>query len=80
MDEGVGLRPLACWNFGFDSCRKDRCPLVNVVCFQVEVTATGQSLVQMVPTEIVCVCVCVCVIRFNSEPLHLPLVPKKRSG
>jgi len=33
----------------------------NVVCFQVEVCATGQSLVQRRPTECVCVCVCVCV-------------------
>jgi len=36
--------------------------LVNIVCCQVEVSATGRSLVQRSPTDCVCVCVCVCVI------------------
>jgi len=34
--------------------------IANVVCFQVEVYATDQSLVQRRPTECVYVCVCVC--------------------
>ena len=33
-------------------------PLVIVVCCQVEVYATGRSLVQRSSTECVCVCVC----------------------
>jgi len=35
--------------------------VVSVVCCQVEVSATGRSLVQRSSTEGVCVCVCVCV-------------------
>ena len=39
--------------------------LLNVVCCQVSLSATGLSLVQRIPTECVCVCVvcvggCVC--------------------
>jgi len=34
--------------------------VLNVVCYQAEVSATRRSLVQRIPTE--CVCVCVCVI------------------
>jgi hypothetical protein len=42
----VGLRPLACWDCGFESRRKPGCrSLVSVVCCQVEVSATGR------PTE-----------------------------
>jgi hypothetical protein len=49
---GVGLRPLACWDFGFESRRGHGClSLVSVVCFQADVSATGWSLVQRSPTE-----------------------------
>ena len=34
--------------------------VVIVVCCQVEVSASGLSLVQRSPTDRVCVCVCVC--------------------
>jgi hypothetical protein len=34
---------------------------VNIVCYQVEVSAMGRSLVPRRNTECVCVCVCVCV-------------------
>jgi hypothetical protein len=48
----VGLRPLACWEGGFESCRGHGClSVVSVVCCQVEVSATGRSLVQRNPTE-----------------------------
>ena len=34
--QGVGLRPLACWNCGFESQRGHGClSLVNVVCCQI---------------------------------------------
>ena len=47
---GVGLLPLACWNCGFISSRRHRCLcLVSVVCCQVEVSASGWSLVQRSP-------------------------------
>ena len=47
---GVGLRPLACWDCGFKYCRRHGClSVVSVVCCQVEVSATGWSLVQMSP-------------------------------
>ena len=50
--EGVGLRPLACWECGFESHRRHGClSVVSVVCCQVEVSATSWSLVQGNPTE-----------------------------
>jgi hypothetical protein len=39
---GVGLRPLACWDFWFESLRGHGClSLVSVMCSQEEVSATG---------------------------------------
>jgi len=50
----------ACWDCGFESRRGHAClSVVSVVCCQVEVFATGWSLVQRSPTEYICVCVCV---------------------
>jgi hypothetical protein len=50
--QGVGLRPLACWDCGFESHRGHGClSVVSVVCCQVEVSATGWSLVQRSPTD-----------------------------
>jgi len=47
----VDLRPLACWDFGFESRRRHGClSLVSVVCCQVEVSASGWLLVQRSPT------------------------------
>ena len=44
---GVGQRQLACWDCGFESLRGHGClSVVSVVCCQVEVSATGWSLVQ----------------------------------
>jgi len=49
---GVGLRPLACWDCGFESRRWHGClSVVSVVCCQVEFPATGWSLVQRSPTD-----------------------------
>ena len=55
---GVGLRPLACWDYGFEYRRGHRrLSLVNVLCCQVDVSATDRFLVQRSPTDcIVCVC------------------------
>ena len=40
--KGVGLRPLACWSWGFDFRQGYGClSVVSVVCCQVEVSATG---------------------------------------
>ena len=67
------LRPLACWDCGFESRRGHVClSVVIVVSCQVEVSAKGRSLVQGIPTDCVCVCVCVSlrVIKCNSSPLH----------
>jgi hypothetical protein len=45
--KGLGLRPLACWDCGFESRRRNGClSLVSVVCCQVEVSAEGWSCVQ----------------------------------
>jgi hypothetical protein len=47
-----GLRPLACWDCGFESYGRHGCQSpVNVVCCQVEVCASGWSLIQSSPTE-----------------------------
>jgi hypothetical protein len=44
--------PLACWDCGFEYCRRHGClSVVSVVCWQVEVSATSRSLVQRSPTE-----------------------------
>jgi hypothetical protein len=49
---GVGLRPFACWDCGFESRRGKGClSLVSVVCCQAEISSTGWSLVQRSPTE-----------------------------
>jgi len=49
---GVGLRPLDCWDCGFESRRWNGClSLVSVVYDQVEVSSSGCSLVQMSPIE-----------------------------
>ena len=48
----MGLRPHACWDCGFGYRQgHERLSLVSVVCCQVEVSATGRSLVQRSPTE-----------------------------
>jgi hypothetical protein len=48
----VGLRPLACWDCGFESHRGHGClSVVGVVCCQEEVSATSWSLVQRSPTD-----------------------------
>jgi len=48
----VGSRPLACWDIGFESRRGHGClSLESVACCQVEVSATGWSLIQGSPTE-----------------------------
>jgi hypothetical protein len=49
---GVGLRPFACWDCGFESRLRHGClSLVSVVCCQIQVSAMGRSLVQRRPTE-----------------------------
>jgi hypothetical protein len=46
------MRPLACWDFGFESRQGRGClSVVIVACCQVEVSATGQSVVQRSPTD-----------------------------
>jgi len=46
------MQPLVSWDCGFEFHWNHQClSLVSVVCCQVEVSATGQSLVQRNPTE-----------------------------
>ena len=60
---GVGLRPLPCWDCVFESRRRHGCLcFVSVECCQVEVPATGFSLVQRGPTEC-------CVAKYDREAL-----------
>jgi hypothetical protein len=64
---GIGLRPLACRNYGFESRRRHGClSIVKVVCCQVEVSATARAIVQKNPTE----CLSLSVIKCNNKPLH----------
>ena len=52
VEEGVGLRPLVCWDCEFELRRRHGClSLVSVVCCQVELCATSWSLVQRSPTD-----------------------------
>ena len=56
---GVGLRPNVSWDCGFASLRGYGClTLLSIVCYQVEVSATGRSLVQRSPTNCMCVTEC----------------------
>jgi hypothetical protein len=49
---GVGLRPITCWDCGLESHWMNwYVSLLSVVCCQVEIRATGWSLVQRRPTE-----------------------------
>jgi hypothetical protein len=49
---GVGLRPLAFWDFGFEFRRREGCMcLPSVLCYQVDVSASGWSLLHRSPTE-----------------------------
>ena len=49
---GVDLRPLACWDCGFESHRgHGGLSVERVVYCQVEVSVTGRSLVQSSPTK-----------------------------
>jgi len=51
-DKGVDLWLLACWDCGFNSRHGYEClSIVSAVCCQVEVSATGRSLVQRSPTD-----------------------------
>jgi hypothetical protein len=53
----MGLRPLAYWDCGFESRQRHGClSLVSVVCCQVEVSATGWSLV--LPSVVCLKCDC----------------------
>ena len=46
------IETTACGDCGFESRRRNGClPLADVVCCQVEVSATGCSLVQRSPTK-----------------------------
>jgi len=50
--QGVGLRPLPCWDRGFKSRRGHGClSVVSIACCQVEFSAMGRLLVQRSPTE-----------------------------
>jgi len=49
---GVGLRPLACWDCGFELRQGHGMCMLCIV--QVEVSATGQSLVLRSPSDSVC--------------------------
>jgi hypothetical protein len=66
------MLPLACWDCGFEFRRGHGCLcLVNVVCCQVEISATDRSLVQRSPTEFVCV------IKCSSKFLHRQRVGRR---
>jgi len=50
--KGVGLRPLACWDKGFEPRRgHGYLSVVSVVCYKVQIYVSDCSLVQRTPTE-----------------------------
>jgi len=56
---GADLRPLACWDCGFEYRWEYGCLcLVSVACCQVEVSATGRSLVQSPAEGVACLNEC----------------------
>jgi hypothetical protein len=68
----VGGRQLAC---GFETRLGYSClSLINVVCCQVEVSATGRSLIQRSSTQFMSLSV----IRCKNDPLHLQWIGRKR--
>jgi hypothetical protein len=79
----VGLWSLAYWNCGLESHWGHGClSVVNVVCCQVEVSATSWSLVQRNPPDC---SVSLCVIQKTREsggpgPLGAVAPPQKKSG
>jgi hypothetical protein len=70
--EGVGLLPLACWDYWFESRRGHGCLSVVNVCYQVEFSAMGRSLIKRSRTE----CVSLSVIKRNDKPLHLQWIDR----
>ena len=76
-DTGDRLRPLDCWNCGFESRQAHEClTLWNLVCCHVQVFASGWSLVQRSPTE--CgVCVFLGAVKCKNNPLNLQPVGKR---
>jgi hypothetical protein len=74
---GVRLRPLDSRDCGFESLPVHCClSVMNVVCCQVEVSVSGRSLVQGIPTE--CVCESLSVIMCYNYPLHLQWVDRRK--
>ena len=64
--EGVGLRLLACWDFGFESRRGHGClPVVSVVCCQSSLRRDDHSSRGVLPSVRVCVALCVSVSECN---------------
>jgi hypothetical protein len=50
--QGVGLSLFACCDSRFESCQRHvRLSVASVLCCKVEVSVTGQSLMQRIPTE-----------------------------
>jgi hypothetical protein len=76
-DTGDCLWPLACWDCGFESRQGHEClTLWNDVCCQVQVSASGWSLVQRSPTE-PGVCVSLGVVKCKNKPLHIQPIGKR---
>ena len=76
MVYGEGLPPITCWDCGFEFHQGHGCLfVVSVVCCQVEVSATGRSLIQRSPTD----CgVSVCVIH-KLQKWDGPVAPQRDS-
>ena len=77
----MGLRPLACWDCGFESHQGHGClSVLSVVCCQVEITATSWSLVQRSPTDCdASLCVCVCDLQTSRMRRPWPVAPQENN-
>jgi hypothetical protein len=65
----MGLRLLGCCDCGFETRQEHgRISHVNAMCYDVQVSATGQSLIHRSPTECVCFMECDQVQIYHSAP------------
>ena len=58
---GVGLRPLDCWDCGFETCRGHGCSSIMFVVCCVGSVLCDELITHSGESYSVCVCVCVCV-------------------
>jgi hypothetical protein len=78
--QSLGLRPLACWDCGFESSRGNGCLSVCCECCVLSGKGLCDGLITRPEKSCrLCVYHSLSVIGCNNKPLHLQLVGRKRS-